>query len=288
MLAFGIRYLNGFVAARATPDDIEAEWPPHPGRVFMALAAAHFQTGADARERAALLWLEALENDGEPAAPRIAAADAMHRQVVTQHVPVNDKSGPSKALLQSARLTRERQPRIFTRAWLTDDTVFLMWPDTEPDAVTRAALAGLCAKVTRIGHSSSLVQMWIADKGEASEASWVPDHDRAEIHLRIAVPGTLEYLEQRYNAEAAERYADLKCIEEAPPDKKALKAAKDRLKEEFGQGPPARLVRASPSAVAMHARRRRTRTGSPEARPSARISSFARWSAVTASFAIST
>ena len=55
MLAFGIRYLNGFVAA-AEPDDRErAEWPPHPGRVFMALAAAHFQTGADAAERAALL-----------------------------------------------------------------------------------------------------------------------------------------------------------------------------------------------------------------------------------------
>ena len=77
MLAFGIRYLNGFVAARATPDSREAEWPPHPGRVFMALAAAHFQTGADVRERAALLWLEALEKDGEPVTPRIAASSPM-------------------------------------------------------------------------------------------------------------------------------------------------------------------------------------------------------------------
>ena len=90
MLAFGIRYLNGFVAARTAPDDLEAEWPPHPGRVFMALAATHFQTGADPRERKALLWLQSLEKDGEPAAPCIVAPDAMQRAVVTAGTPVQD------------------------------------------------------------------------------------------------------------------------------------------------------------------------------------------------------
>ena len=241
MLAFGIRYLNGFVAARATPDDIEAEWPPHPGRVFMALAAAHFQTGADARERAALLWLEAIEKGGEPAAPLIVASDAMHRQVVTQYVPVNDKPGPSEALLQSAPLTRERQPRTFTRAWLTDDTVFLLWPDAEPDGDTRRVLEDLCAKVTRIGHSSSLVQMWMSDDGEVGEPSWTPDDDRAEIYLRIAVAGTLDHLEQRYNADAVGRFASLTAIADDPSEKRAQSEAKARLKEEFGERPPARL-----------------------------------------------
>jgi CRISPR-associated protein Csb2 len=115
MLAFGIRYLNGFVAARTAPDDLEAEWPPHPGRVFMALAAAHFQTGADPGEREALLWLQSLKKDGEPAAPCIVAPDAMQRGVVSHYVPVNDKAGPSTAMLQSAPLTRERQPRTFAR-----------------------------------------------------------------------------------------------------------------------------------------------------------------------------
>ncbi|GIW39501.1 MAG: hypothetical protein KatS3mg076_0078 [Candidatus Binatia bacterium] len=61
MLALGIRYLNGFVAASETPMRARRpEWPPHPARVFMALAAAHFQTGADPSEREALLWLESL------------------------------------------------------------------------------------------------------------------------------------------------------------------------------------------------------------------------------------
>src|SRR2546423_1470403 len=92
MLAFGIRYLNGFVAA-AEPDAHErAECPPHPGRVFMALAAAHFQTGGDPAERAALAWLEELGD-----APRIRAIDRIQRTVVTHYVPVNDKAGdPSK------------------------------------------------------------------------------------------------------------------------------------------------------------------------------------------------
>jgi CRISPR-associated protein Csb2 len=207
----------------------------------MALAAAHFQTGAAARERAALLWLEALEEDGEPAAPHIVASDAMHRQVVTQYVPVNDKPGPSKALLQSAPLTRERRPRTFTRAWLTDDTVFLSWPDAEPDIDIRRALDGLCAKVTRIGHSSSLVQVWVADNGEIGETSWAPDEERAEMYLRIAAPGTLEHLEQRYNERAVGRFTSLTAIADDPSDKKAQREAKSRLKEEFGEGPPARL-----------------------------------------------
>ena len=32
MLALGIQYLNGFVAARPHPSE-PVEWPPHPGRV---------------------------------------------------------------------------------------------------------------------------------------------------------------------------------------------------------------------------------------------------------------
>src|SRR5690606_10083944 len=91
MLTLGIRYLNGFVAA-AEPDNMErAEWPPHPGRVFMALAAAHFQTGANPEERSALLWLEGAERGGEISTPAIVAPEALQRQTVTQFVPVNPR-----------------------------------------------------------------------------------------------------------------------------------------------------------------------------------------------------
>jgi CRISPR-associated protein Csb2 len=241
MLAFGIRYLNGFVAAGTSPDDLDAEWPPHPGRVFMALAAAYFQTGADPQEREALLWLQSLEKDGEPASPCIVASDAMQRAVVTHYVPVNDKPGPSKAILQSAPLTRGRRPRTFARAWLTDDTVHMVWPDAEPDEAVRSALEALCAKVTRIGHSSSFVQMWIARTDEVGEPNWVPDENRAVIRLRVAPLGTLEYLEHRFNGEAVERFAALRAAAEDASDKMAQREAKRRLKEEFADEPPLQL-----------------------------------------------
>lgn len=238
MLAFGIRYLNGFSAA-AEPDDLErAEWPPHPGRVFMALAAAHFQTGADPAERDALLWLEGTERGGEISAPDIVAPDAIQRAIVRHYVPVNDKAGPSKALLHSLPLTRDRQDRAFARAWLEGDTVYLRWPDLQPSELHREALGKLCAKVTRIGHSSSLVQMWLAEPSEIGEPDWVPDDDRAIVQLRIPGPGTLDHLEQQYNAAAVEDYTALKVTEMQTSDPKIRKETRKRLKELYGNRPP--------------------------------------------------
>ena len=111
MLVLGIRYLTGYVVATDVADRRRVEWPPHPGRVFMALVAAHFQTSRDRTERAALEWLESL------AAPQIHASGYFERRTVTHYVPVNDKAGPSAAPLQSTGgLTRDRQPRAFPAA----------------------------------------------------------------------------------------------------------------------------------------------------------------------------
>jgi len=235
MLAFGVRYLNGFSAAAEFDNCERSEWPPHPGRVFMALAAAHFQTGADPREREALQWLENMDQ-----APAMKIPEAIPRAVVTHYVPVNDKAGPSSAMLQSAPLTRDRQPRTFARAWLESDTAFLIWSDVEPPEAISAALKSLCGKVSRIGHPSSLVQMWVAQPGEVGEPNWVPDEERAVIQLRVATPGTLADLERLYNAHAVETYASLKAAAEDGSDNKAQKVAKKRLKEEFPFGPPRR------------------------------------------------
>ena len=238
MLTFGIQYLNGFVAA-AEPGNLErAEWPPHPGRLFMALAAAHFQTGADSAERAALLWLDGSERGGEIIAPQIAAPDAMQRAIVKHYVPVNDKSGPSKAVLHSLPITRERQDRTFARAWLDEDTAWLIWPDLYPPEPHRRALEQLCAKVTRVGHSSSLVQVWLAGEGECNAPNWLPDDNRATVRLRIAGPGTLEYLEQEYNNMAVEDYATLKVQSETAADNKTRRAAKQELRQRYNNHPP--------------------------------------------------
>ena len=248
MLALGIRYLNAFVAA-SEPDDRERpEWPPHPARVFMALAAAHFTTGADPGEREALLWLESLPP------PVLRVADAFPRRalpegVIKQHVPVNDqpvwKKDPAKPqqkppppLQSGPGIMRVRQERTFARAWLDEESVYLVWPNAVAEPPVAAALQSLCAKVTRIGHSSSLVQVWVAGPDEVGEPTWVPDDERAELQLRVPGPGTLEDLERRYNAEAVERYGSLVLAAEDDRDKKTQQAARKQLKEEFGGTPP--------------------------------------------------
>ncbi|CAN5390649.1 hypothetical protein BH24GEM3_BH24GEM3_02470 [soil metagenome] len=245
MLALGIQYLNGFAVATEPDTHDRAEWPPHPARVFMALAAAHFQTGADPAEREALLWLEALDE-----APRIRAGRHVERVPVTQYVPVNDKPGPAKALLQSVPLTRERQPRTFARAFLEDELVYMAWTFAEPPEQVRAALDGLCGKVTRIGHSSSLVQMWLvgddeiaAPDGELDDeraTDWVPDGERATVYLRVAGPGTLAELERLFNGNAIDSYLDKVLVEVEAPDAKTRKAASKALREAFPDGAPPR------------------------------------------------
>jgi len=188
MLTLGIRYLTGCVVASDVADRSHVEWPPHPGRVFMALAAAHFQTGEDPAERVALEWLEE-----QIAAPQISAPGHFERPVVTHYVPVNDKLRES-----ASGVTRERQPRTFARAWLENEVVYLIWPDAEP-GTHFSALESLCGKVTRIGHSSSLVQMWASEEAPGEPANWLPDEDRATEHFRVPGPGVLRYLGRQFN-----------------------------------------------------------------------------------------
>lgn len=256
MLAFGIQYLNGFVAA-ARPDDRDRpEWPPHPARVFMALAAAHFESGSRPVERQALLWLEALSRDLESTGPTIACCSPATREAVTCFVPVNPtiadekkardnerKKGkrPPPPLQSAPGVVRTRQPRTFARAWLEDDKVYLYWREAEPAPSVLAALEELCAKVTRIGHSSSLVQMWLADESEVGTPTWEPAQDRAEISLRVAPPGTLAYLEQRFGAAHVDRYSALKIQESDESDPKKRRAATKALKAEFPSGEPTPL-----------------------------------------------
>ncbi|MCC6131340.1 MAG: type I-U CRISPR-associated protein Cas5/Cas6 [Acidobacteria bacterium] len=236
MLALGIRYLNGFVVATEPDSYDRVEWPPHPGRVFMALAAAHFHSGASPQERAALTWLESLDQ-----APWVRAGGYAERSWVKRFVPVNDKAGPSKASLQSAPLTRDRQERAFPQASLECDTAYVVWPDAEPPSSIEQSLERLCAKVSRLGHSSSLVQMWVAHRSEATEPNWKPDAERPVIHLRVMNSGTLAELERRYNQRGIDEYAALTVTSEDDSNKQAQKEARQHLKTRFPGGPPPRL-----------------------------------------------
>lgn len=229
MFGLGIRYLNGWAMASADGARKErAEWPPHPDRIFMALAAAWFETGQEPAEGAALRWLEAL-----PAAPSLSAPEATLRCVPgglrppIHYVPVNDpsiskrktvdqavaQSAPKLAALKDAGLGqlvefRSRQPRSFPVAIPPQDNevVHLIWDDAVPDE-HRTGLASLCRKVVSVGHSASLVQMWLDDS--PPEPTLVPASGATKHRLRIFGSGRLEYLERRCNRAAVIAHADL-------------------------------------------------------------------------------
>lgn len=251
MFSLGIRYLMGWSMAAADGAKKErAEWPPHPDRVYMALAAAWFETGKDAREGEALRWLECLP------APKLSAAGHTQRQVVTHYVPVNDQglsttktiqslaanTQASLAGLKDAGLSqlpefRSRQPRAFPVAIPHDPDVHLIWDEAIPER-HREPLAALCHKVGAIGHSASLAQMWLEDAPPA--ASLLPVSGMAASRMRVFGPGRLTYLEARYNRDRVIAHADLE--EQAKNAKgKDKKMLKERINTEFPSGRPASL-----------------------------------------------
>ena len=228
MFALGIRYLNGWsMAATDGAGKERPEWPPHPDRVFMALAAAWFETGEDAEEGQALRWLESL------APPAIAASAAPARTTVVSYVPINDtrvgsKLPASSALekLKDAGLNvlpehRPRQPRSFAVAIPHDPTVHLIWRWSKLNS-HHAALERLAGKVTHVGHSASFVQVWV-EPDCAVDSVWEPTEGVAVHRLRVPSAERLDRLAVAFNRDAWIAYHDLRAeIEQSQADLKAM------------------------------------------------------------------
>lgn len=218
MFSLGIEYLNGWVMAAADgAKKARVEWPPHPDRMFMALAAGWFETGEDPDEKAALLWLEQLSAPGIVASDVEIRKDARSGLPVTSYVPVNDSAlartlPKTKALtkLKDAGLAlipefRSRQARRFPVALPHHPQVFFVWQAVLPDEY-RKGVVRLCRKVVALGHSSSLVRMWIAE--DPPPPNLVPTAGISQHRLRVFGPGRLEYLKSRCNKNETVRYRD--------------------------------------------------------------------------------
>ncbi len=258
MFALGINYLNGWAMAAADGARKEqAEWPPHPDRVFMALAAAWFEAGEDPDEGKALRWLETLPP------PSIAASNHSVRSAVVSYVPVNDSSVSRRAQssrelgkLRSSGLSvlpehRSRQPRGFPVAVPHDPNVYLIWSNAELGA-HRSGLESLTAKVTHVGHSASLVQAWVTEaESEIAPIDWEPTKGIAEKRLRVVPIGRLDTLIQAYNQTNVMEYSCLKAQSEALRGTFRGKGATARrnekkrldnlITEKFGKYPPVSL-----------------------------------------------
>ena len=157
------------------------------------------------------------------------------RSNVTVYVPVNDRAGPSAATLQSCpEISRSKQPRSFPRFWVGSEACFLHWPNADGTEVHFAALDRVCRKVTRLGHSSSLVSMWAAGNTEPPldiPKHLVRDDLQADWQVRAFSAGMLDMLRERFGEEPRRRHAALTTkIDDLKAEKKAAtgKGAKER------------------------------------------------------------
>lgn len=191
MFALAWQYLTGRSVATDVADRQKAEWPPHPDRLLQALVAAWGANGCDPQVADALRWVMAA---GEPTVA--APLEVPRPEPVKCYVPVNDvrAATPYDYLGDPAKLlpaNRTRKERYFPAVLVGDATCALIWPEA-PSVANRAALEALAAQVTHIGHSSSLVRMWVTDAPPVPVLR--PATGWGDFQLRVADAGRLDEL----------------------------------------------------------------------------------------------
>lgn len=223
MIAVEVTLLTGRYVATAHHDRHAHEWPPHPARLFSALVAAWADADtADANERVALEWLESLS---PPAIAASGADDVAVRRAVSHFVPVNDASVARGAATAAEVLPegllppglyawhkksggkvsrhgekgewmsgRGKQERQFPSVTPDCSCVTFSW-DESPDPGVAAALDVLLSRVTRLGHSSSLVSCRLVDS--APEPTLKPGE--GPMVLRCTQRGQLDALERAHS-----------------------------------------------------------------------------------------
>lgn len=229
-----IDFITGRCVAASVSDRDHPEWPPHPGRLFMAMAATVFETGESDDEVSALQWLESLP------APEIHSSEANFRSLVKHYVPVNDKISVNKSILQSIPgLTRSKQERSYPTSIPIDTKVIYLWNNTEGIEMHIKALNAICSNLIRVGHSSSLVRAWteLNDQDEPlanpQRRIWKPVSKQSDLQVRIPGNGEFERLKSAYNADKADQFVDIVQTIESLKGK-PQREAKKLFEEQFG------------------------------------------------------
>ena len=159
-------------------------------------------------------WTVAAERKKKSAIEKLRKAEAKFQEESRKNADSEESKRALKAL-QSAQRTvandgfsdvdlqaavalmperRTRQVRTFPVALPETPTFAFLWLKADPSP-HRAALERLCARVTRLGHSSSLVRCTLAD-GDLTP-TLVPNEE-GEVVLRVVGPGQLDRLEQAF------------------------------------------------------------------------------------------
>lgn len=116
-----------------------------------------------------------------------------HKKAAVE-VEINPSDKAIKTAVALFPERRTRQARTFPVVLPETPTFAFLWPDADP-LPHRAALDRLCARVTRLGHSSSLVRCVVVEKDLLP--TLVPSGD-GELVLRVVGPGQLEGLDRAF------------------------------------------------------------------------------------------
>lgn len=168
------------------------EWPPAPFRLFQAIVA-----GCRGIDVPGLDWLE------QQPPPSLLATDEPARAEFSRSIPNN--ADPRKT--QSALSMRD----VIVRR--VDTPVWYCWPlhtAADREAADRVCTAATQVHTLGVGEDMCAVRGLVADAAPQSADAvrlWVPDERRSPgvladtgVFLRVAVPGSLHSLEQRFQA----------------------------------------------------------------------------------------
>ena len=216
----------------------EAEWPPHPARLYSALLAASSDVyKMTSKEKDVLDWLATLPP------PKIFASECSRRSTLDNYVPVNDVSsvGLKTYMKDAAELdliansqntekkeadkarkrcstilkkhskkvgieqtsallpeNRPKQPRHFPSVTPYVPCVEYIWDETLPQD-TNKVLDEMAERIVRLGHSASLVSAYVKTK-EFAEPTYLPEegHREGSYPIRWVSKGQREALENAY------------------------------------------------------------------------------------------
>lgn len=132
----------------------------------------------------------------DAATKKLEKCSAAYRKAIDDNIqpertPAASMKKAAMGLLPGGRI---RQERYFPSATLEHCAVHFVWTSALPD-VPRAGLTELLARLSSLGHSSSLVHARWVD--EAPQAQWVPDSD-GDCILRWVRAGQLSQLESDF------------------------------------------------------------------------------------------
>ena len=169
------------------------EWPPHPDRLFLALVAAWGESTKDQAGADALRWLEKQEP------PSIRFPEAHPRDRFVNFVPTSSPDEKitnalnTKTAILQIHQSIVRKERQFPATALPDDDpkVHMVWKNADPSPDTYRALSDLASRVSRIGHTASIVRVATVVDAEIVP-NYVYDEDNGNIDLRCPHQGRFD------------------------------------------------------------------------------------------------